>query len=342
MEPTSDSQEEPKLPQRKDNPTATDDATIASSEAKPDKSDSVEALRTFVREIATEVKKEDTHPIEKLLKQLGTIASIGGVITLAGTSVGLTPRTIAAMTLGSVLALYTLIYRERLHRRLHGGFVVLIFVTIGTFSFVLRDHITNIWLSQTLTEATGIVEYTPRANDFLPRLQKLIDNAQDEIWLMGISFYITLPQYKEQLEQRVRDGVNVRFLVYDPLAKNLDEVAAGFSQTRAELEPECRVTVSHLLEMDDQLAKTQTKGSFEVRLFSSVPKARIYIFDRHSEGGFTYFIPHVDNRNSPLVPGFLAKNIKNGIAPAYHESAVALWKASISLGDWRKVHPEFK
>jgi hypothetical protein len=66
-------------------------------------------------------------------------------------------------------------------------------------------------------------------------------------------------------------------------------------------------------------------------LFSTIPKARMYVFDRRRETGFTYFIPHIDQQNSPNLPGFLVRNIKTGIAPAYFEGIERLWNSSLTF-----------
>jgi hypothetical protein len=196
------------------------------------------------------------------------------------------------------------------------------------FAVLFKDSLRSTIISKSLGTAAGIIEYTPKANDFLPTLAKYITGTKQEIWFTGISFYVTLPQHKDLLIKKLEEGVDVRFLVYDPKSQNLGEVARGFSQSEEALRSECDVTIQNLRNIYSEWKQRGLRGKFEVRLFSSIPKSRIYVFDRKLESGFTYFIPHVDQQNSPNLPGFLAKNIKTGIASAYFEGIERLWNAS--------------
>ena len=203
----------------------------------------------------------------------------------------------------------------------------------GLLAALFKDELRSALVSQTLSRTAGIIEYTPKANDFLPRLAKYISGAKQEIWFTGISFYVTLPQHRNLLMKRLEEGVDVRFLIYDPLSPNLSEVASGFSQTEEALRSECDVTIQNLREMYDEWKQRGLAGGLEVRLFSTIPWTRIYVFDRKLETGFTYFILHVDRQNTPNLPGFLVRNIKTGIAPAYFEGIERVWNSSKRFGD---------
>jgi hypothetical protein len=273
----------------------------------------------------------EDHSIVRFVKQLGTLLGSGGLIGVLGKIVGASDAQVAALTLCVVACAYVIIYRERIQSVLK-SYVIIVAGLIGLLIGILCSRqLFSLLLSQTITKSTGIVEYSAKANDFLPRLREFMRNAHDEIWLTGISFYITVPANKDALMAKLDEGVSVRFLIYNPLSPNLEEVARGFNQTRGELASECEVTIQNLRGMLLEARQKRAKGSLEIRLFSNIPKARLYVFDRRSEAGYTYFIPHIDNQNSPNLPGFLVRNTRTGIAPAYFEGIERLWSQSITF-----------
>ena len=277
------------------------------------------------------VKGEDEHYVLKFLKQLGTLLTSGALVGTFGKLFGLSDPHVAALTLSLIALLYILIHRKAIQRRLKSSTVLVIVSMTVVLAVLFSSPLVGMMLNQTISKATGIVEYNAKANDFLPRMRDYIGTSQEEIWFTGVSFYITLPANRDALLKKLEEGVTVRFLVYNPHSANIQEVASGFSQSKQELASECDVTIQNLRTLWDEARRRQTKGTLEVRLFSTIPKARMYVFDRRRETGFTYFIPHIDQQNSPNLPGFLVRNIKTGIAPAYFEGIERLWNSSLTF-----------
>ena len=139
-----------------------------------------------------------------------------------------------------------------------------------------------------------------------------------------------------------RRGLVKKSPIYNPLSANFEEVAKGFGQTKEELLSECKVTIQNLRSIVNEVTQRKLKGTLEVKLFSTIPKARIYVFDRRREDGYTYFIPHIDQQNSPNLPGFLVKNIKSGIAPSYFEGIERLWNSSTEFAKFLEQYDSLK
>jgi len=217
---------------------------------------------------------------------------------------------------------------------IRSAWVIVIVVALLALAVVFRAEATHVVLGKTLSRTTGIVDFVPRANSFLPKLHSLIEDAKEEVWFIGVSFYISLPENKADLLAALERGVDVRFLVYNPLSADLAEVADGFSQSPEELLGELTITIENLRALQNEAARRRTKGDIQIRLFSSIPKMRIYAFDRRSSDGVTFFIPHVDQQNSPTVPGFLANNIPTGVVPPLLEGAERLWARSTPFSDF--------
>ena len=285
---------------------------------------------------ALQPKEEDF--IIKALKQLGTLLTSTAVLAIIGKALGVSDIQLAILSIFALSSLYVIIYRNAIERVLRSYMLILLILMVSAALLIYKDHVGSLNFNESFTKSTGIVEFSPRANDFLPRLGYYMSNSHEEIWLTGMSFYITLPQHKDLILKKLHEGVDVRFLVYNPLSPNLEEVANGYSQTKEELFSECEVTIQNLRSILNEWKQPKSSAKFEVRLFSSIPQTRIYVFDRRRETGFTYFIPHVDRQNSPNLPGFLVKNVKTGIAQPYFEGIERLWNNSTQFEDWLKTY----
>jgi hypothetical protein len=177
-----------------------------------------------------------------------------------------------------------------------------------------------------LSKATGIVGFYERANEYVATgLRNHIRNASQEIFVHGVSFYITIVDRKDDLLDALGRGVLVRFLVYDPTSPGLEETAMLFGQNRAELARECVTTIDGLRELMAESRRRNLPGALEVRVFKTAPRMRLYVFDRLREEGRMVFVPHIDQQNSPNAPAYEAENTPGGVARPYIEGALRLW-----------------
>lgn len=274
------------------------------------------------------------------LTQLGTFSVGASLIGLIAKALGAADEQVAGISIYVIMALYIVRYRETLQKIVRVYSLLICIMSVCLLLFLFKNQISSTFLDSTLTRTTGIIKITPKANDFLPSLATYISEAKQEVWFTGISFYVTLPQHHELLMKKLEEGVDVRFLIYDPLTKELPEVAKGFGQSEGDLREECELTLHRLQEMLADWKLRKLPGRFEIRLFSSVPRTRMYVFDRKMETGTTYFIPHVDQQNTPNLPGFLVKNIKTGITQPYFEGIERAWNNAQTYDDWLVAHPE--
>lgn len=301
---------------------------MSDNQDRQSESKTAEAIQSL-RIALTEQRNDSDHFVFRLAKQLGVLAGAGAAVGLVAKALGASDSQVAAVSVAPVLCAYVIIYRDRIQNRVRVTWILVGLIAMLAIGTTFSGYLGQVVLGQTLTKATGIVEYAPRANAFLPRLHQLIRGAKDEVWFTGISFYISLPENRAELLAKLEEGVNVRFLIYSPLSKDLDQVAESFGQTREELVGELKITIENLRTLQAEAVTRKAKGELQVRLFSAVPKMRMYSFDRRSDEGLTFFIPHVDRQNSPTVPGFLAKNVPTGVVPPLLEGAERLWASSI-------------
>ena len=183
------------------------------------------------------------------------------------------------------------------------------------------------------------------ANTELPSILRcFLDKVREDIWFVGTSFYITLPDNGKAIFEKLEGGVKIRFLIYDHLRPKaeVEEIAAGFNQKFEQLYSECEITVSNLrliVNKWEQYIKTEGNkfdDGIEVRLFKDIPRTRFYIFDRRNDDGLTFFVPYVFGMNTPNLPGYLTRNVSSSVK-AYLSGLDRLWENSVSLQEWDRL-----
>ncbi len=71
-----------------------------------------------------------------------------------------------------------------------------------------------------------------------------------------------------------------------------------------------------------------------MRIFDTHPHARFYVFDPGRTEGKTYFIPYVNDFDSPNTPGFLLQIVKSGVFTAYFDGILKLWTRAEKFSDY--------
>lgn len=296
-------------------------------------------VRTSLVSVVTPAQSNQDGFLTRILTQLGALSSASAVLALVGKIFGASDFQTSLLGTSCLAIIYIVIYSRKVDGLIPASWIFIGAILVATVAGWNKDQISRQWMGQSgFAKTTGIVEYVPHANDWLLNAGKYMEAARQEIWLTGVSFYVTLPMFGEELLKKLGDGVNVRFLVYNPLSANLKDVAAVFGQTPEQLASETKVTIENLRVIETKWRRPTSDAKFEVRLFSDVPRQRIYIFDRRSVDGYTFFIPHVDNQNTPNLPGFLARNITTGVASAYFVGVESVWKSAQPFDEFLKSY----
>jgi hypothetical protein len=274
------------------------------------------------------------HRLLSALGQLSTILVSGTIVGLVASLTGLEALQSALLTIIVSAGIYVVLYRRQINRRIQAHAILMVILAAFAATAFFIPRLRGLIITETISRSTGIIAHYAKANDFLPKMGDYIAAAQQDVWLTGVSFYVTLPANKDIILKRLSDGINFRFLVLDPAARNLPQIAAEFRQAPDELRSECNVTVQNLISIYKEAKAKQYGGVLEIKLLATAPKARMYVFDKRRDTGVTFFIPHVDEVNSPNLPGFLVKNISTGIAIPYFEAVDRLWTHGVPLENW--------
>ncbi len=272
-----------------------------------------------------------------LLTQLGLIIAPAGIIALFCQVLETSSRTTGAASLATVFLASICVYRRAINSYVPASLLMALLIGLAAVFFFNYQNI--------LLKDTGLIEYYPHSNDFLGSIEGPIRQAQEDIWFYGTDFNISAGDRRPLLLNKLASGLRLNYLIFDPHSSHLEDLAADFDQSPAELRAECEKGLADLLQLrkewQDKSKSSRTPGEVNVRVFETHPHARFYVFDSGRTQGRTFFVPYVNGVNSPGVPGFLLANVKDGVFRAYFSSILKMWNQSTDLSAYIQQHPEF-
>lgn len=195
----------------------------------------------------------------------------------------------------------------------------------------------------------GLLGYFDQSNDFLAsgganHYQFLLDHTKHEAWFFGISFYISVEQYREILLKKVRSGVELNFLILDPNSSALARAAQVLGSSEQEIRNQCYSGLKSLQVLAQAARSGEGDlGKVNVKLMPEPPVSRIYFFDPKSDDGVTYYVPQVNRMNTQSLPGFLVLNKSAKIHDFYFAGIQKVWADpnTLWLKDWLEKNPAF-
>ena len=278
------------------------------------------------------------EPITKIQKTLGLLFMPTGAIALFCNVLGVSGQNTASISLAAVILTAICLYRRKINENVPSALLLALLITLAaTFSLNYE---------KILFKDTGLLHYFRASNDFLGEAGPFLDKAQKEIWFIGTDFHITAGDRKDLILSKLRQGIKVRFLVFDPTSALLDTIALDFDQDPREIRSECIKSTQSLISMRDEWkheeAYTRYPDGLEVRSFQDVPHARFYLVDPDDTHAQSFYVPYMNHANSPSLPGYLMRNIDKGVIQAYLPGIRKLWSNSQSLDQYLILHPQIE
>jgi hypothetical protein len=269
-----------------------------------------------------------------ILTQIGLILAPAGLVALFCQVLEASNRTTGASSLAVVFLTSICIYRRPINRYVPSSILTGLLVALSVVFFFNYQNL--------LLKDTGLIKWYRQSNQFLAEIDPELERSQQEVWFFGTNFNISVGEHRDLLLRKLSTGIDIRYLIFDPKSGQLDELAADFNQSPAELRAECEKGLESIVELQKQW-KSQSStvprpGELQVRVFDAHPHARFYIFDPGSTEGNTLFVPYVNNLNSPNVPGYLLQNIPKGVFEQYFDGIRKLWARSETLEQHQNNH----
>jgi hypothetical protein len=287
--------------------------------------------------MSDEIEVDSTKiPVVKIQKTLGLLFTPVGVIALFCKILGVSDQNTASVSLAAVILTAICLYRRAINTNVPSSIVLALLITLGATFTLNYEHI--------LFKDTGLIRYFHTSNDFLGLAGPFLDKAKKEIWFVGVDFHITAGDRKNLILHKLDQGVKVRFLVFDPSSKFMDAMAEDFDQDPKTIHSECLDSLQSIESLRDEWKRrdnySRYPDSLEVRVFEDIPHARFYLVDPDDPKAQSFYIPYMNHENSPSLPGYLMRNINQGVIQEHLPGVRKLWNESQPLDTYLAQHPE--
>lgn len=192
-----------------------------------------------------------------------------------------------------------------------------------------------------IAESTNIVAYT-ESKALHEKFNEIIGSAHKEIIFWGGNFYYSVNENREQILERLKMGVVIKYLIFNPESSNCNYVSRDFNELENTFYDQTVTTIKNLksIKGEWERAKQTSKkgGGLEIRLYNNIPRLRAYMIDTQSESSYSYFVHFLHKIDSSKTPAYQIKNNYKGIINSYLESFNNLWDSddTITLEEYLK------
>ncbi|MGB2571729.1 TIR domain-containing protein [Micromonospora citrea] len=175
---------------------------------------------------------------------------------------------------------------------------------------------------------SGLLRCYTNLTEAQAAIGRAIMTARRSILLTATNLAFTPALNVAELQQRIREGVDVRFLVLNPRSAHVEATAREFMISAVQLREENRLHLRSLIDLRDfSLAcgpGAARPGTVAIRLYDAPPRMRSYSFDQPD--GTSFFVPYLNRSPSRPLPVFEARN-DGAVAQRYLSAIENLWSA---------------
>jgi len=190
----------------------------------------------------------------------------------------------------------------------------------------------------------GLLRCYTNASEAQAAIGKSIAVSQSEMFFMGINFSYTPILNAAEFQDKIENGVNVRFMVFNPMSRISEYVARGVAMSEEHLQVENKLDLKTIVDLqryaDSRRRELPTAGRVTIRLFDAIPLGRAYVFDGLE--GESFFVPYASR--GPVRPLPVYQYANNGKAARRYISGMEdLWKSDdvVSVDAFLERYPEF-
>ena len=263
----------------------------------------------------------------KVLSFIGKIGTPTGLAAVFCAIVGLNNIETAIISLVTMAITATFLLYHPISNALPSPFVLILLIILSTIFFFSYESI--------LLKKTGLTKYWKLSSKIIGVIPEKIEKASNEIWFCGTNFHITAVDDRILIINKLKQGVNVNYLIFNPNSKNAEVAAKSFNQSVDEFKGECLQGLKSLMVIKREWEKLRTSvnkpGELRIRYHDEIPKLRAYIFDPNNSDSESFYILYMYLTNSPELPGFQFKNYTDGVFMDYFACIKKLWQKSIDI-----------
>jgi DNA-binding winged helix-turn-helix (wHTH) protein len=163
-----------------------------------------------------------------------------------------------------------------------------------------------------------------RSNSYIVRLLGAhLQHAKSEAWFFGTNFHLTTEQFRVEILDALKRGVNIYYIVFSPKSVLLPHIANSFNMPEERLENFCDGTIKNLTYIQKQALEQNASGKLEYKLYESIPYFRAYFLDPFLDG-HSYIVPYLMGANPADIPGYLIPSTDSRSVTRF-EAVAALW-----------------
>jgi hypothetical protein len=117
-------------------------------------------------------------------------------------------------------------------------------------------------------------------------LDALLRATRKEMVCLGLGFYQFLPEKRELLLAKVKEGCSFRFLIFDPKSKNAAAFDESLGYANGSLIRFLEAQQAYFVDFIKSLAEEEIAGRFEVRTYDLIPTFGGLVVDGTLDDGF--------------------------------------------------------
>jgi len=190
----------------------------------------------------------------------------------------------------------------------------------------------------------GLIGCFTNSNEAQAAIGRRISASRSRIFLMATNFYYTPLLNITEFRNKIDEGVDVRFMVLNPMTTILPHVARSIAMPEADLRAENKLGLKTIIQLqmyaDSRRRESVSAGEVAIRFFDSPSRGRSYVFDGWE--GESFFVPYACHGPTRPLPVYHCAN-RGQIAQRNISGMEELWESgdTISIHFFMERHPEY-
>jgi DNA polymerase elongation subunit (family B) len=161
-------------------------------------------------------------------------------------------------------------------------------------------------LTRMANVGTALTHIYAKSSQFQNDIETYFGSTQSEMWILATNVSSHLPSKMDQILSRLKAGVKIKYLVFDPFSQRLPLVAEGFGTNTKDLQAQCVFSTQSLIRLFRDwtaIRKTAPRhGEVEIRFYDDIPRSRLYVVDPNVATGTTVLVPYMSHHSTLTLP----------------------------------------
>jgi hypothetical protein len=162
-------------------------------------------------------------------------------------------------------------------------------------------------------------------------LDALLRSTRKEMLCLGLGFYQLIPEKRDLLLTKIREGCSFRFLIFDPTSKNAAALDESLGYGNGSLIKFLGAQQAYFIEFMKVLADEGLDGRFQVRTYEAVPTFGALAVDSSVPEGYLIVELYGAHVEGSVCPGIELVPRESAWYAFYDRQIAELWKVGQPL-----------